>query len=244
MNLDKFSSVVRSAFYIFFVPNSFFIISYPKSGNTLVRRIIAQLVSGKDVTIGHKELNEVLPEIGRPFSRKSIISFGFKSHNIPPLVLWSRGIFIFRNPFDSLCSCYEYYNRNTNRHFDSIDDFLKSKYGLIWYTQHLDFFLKLISNDSWISKQWLILDYRILLEDRLTAINSIASYLGISPFDTDMILRHTSVASLAKLEEASGSKSHKGFTKVKNYDSYRNEIAPELYERILQLEKIYYQLFP
>jgi hypothetical protein len=159
-----------------------FLVSYPKSGNTWVRFLLANLMH-PDETVGFSNINRLLPAPGvssRRFLRKLPRPRILKSHE-PFDVRFRKVIYLVRDPRDVAVS--EYHFDLKKRYIDpsvSLEQFVKnfiagqtSSYGSWW--EHAA---------SWIAARhgnpaFLLVRYEDLLADSIGETGKIAEFLGI-----------------------------------------------------------------
>ena len=98
-------------------PEDVFLISYPRSGNTWMRVIIAYLLYPHNEISSLESLNHLVPDIHVGIPRKNIYSQPrvIKSHRLFPVrherespELYNRNIYIVRHPFNVIRSYYHY----------------------------------------------------------------------------------------------------------------------------------------
>jgi hypothetical protein len=163
-------------------PDDTFLVSYPKSGNTWVRFLLANLLY-PDETVGFANINRLLPAPGvssKRFLRKLPRPRILKSHE-PFDVRFRKVIYLVRDPRDVAVS--EYHFDLKKRYIDpgfSLEEFVKrfiagetSSYGSWW--EH---------TASWIAARhgksaFLLVRYEDLLADSIGETGKIAEFLGI-----------------------------------------------------------------
>lgn len=159
-----------------------FLVSYPKSGNTWVRFLLANLLYPNE-TVGFANINRLLPAPGVS-SRRFLKSLPrpriLKSHE-PFDVRFRKVIYLVRDPRDVAVS--EYHFDLKKRYIDSdvsLEQFVKrfiagttSSYGSWW--EHAA---------SWIAARqnnpaFLLVRYEDLLSDSVPELAKVAEFLGI-----------------------------------------------------------------
>jgi len=163
-------------------PDDTFLVSYPKSGNTWVRFLLANLLH-PDETVGFANINRLLPAPGvssKRFLRKLRRPRILKSHE-PFDVRFPKVIYLVRDPRDVVVS--EYHFNLKKRYIEptvSLEEFVKSfivgktaGYGSWW--EHAA---------SWIAARhgnpaFLLVRYEDLLADSVGETAKIAKFLGI-----------------------------------------------------------------
>jgi hypothetical protein len=163
-------------------PDDTFLVSYPKSGNTWVRFLLANLMYPNE-TVGFANINRLLPAPGvlsKRFLRKLPRPRILKSHE-PFDVRFRKVIYLVRDPRDVAVS--EYHFDLKKRYIDpdvTLEQFVKrfiagetSSYGSWW--EHAA---------SWIAARhgnpaFLLVRYEDLLSDSIGETGKIAKFLGI-----------------------------------------------------------------
>lgn len=216
--------------------------SYPKSGNTLIRFLILnyeRLKSGVQVTHNHVTLNRLMPEIFQKSIRERSYIGYYKTHYILPFRK-RKIIFLIRNPFDSLCSYYEYLLRTHDCHYSSINEFIKSNKGISLYIKHLKFRDKIMK----YNKDNLIIKYEDIETNKAKIIYDILKFIN-SNYTGEYfkeIMISTDRSAMVQNESKSGTdKKFRDFSKRKDYRKYRNLIEYDLLNKINELEKYYYE---
>lgn len=163
-------------------PDDTFLVSYPKSGNTWVRFLLANLIYPNE-TVGFANINHLLPAPGvlsKRFLRKLPRPRILKSHE-PFDVRFQKVIYLVRDPRDVAVS--EYHFNLKKRYIGpevSLEEFARrfiagttSSYGSWW--EHAA---------SWIAARhgnpaFLLVRYEDLLADSIGETGKIAEFLGI-----------------------------------------------------------------
>ncbi|MGA9498062.1 MAG: sulfotransferase domain-containing protein [Terriglobales bacterium] len=163
-------------------PDDTFLVSYPKSGNTWVRFLLANLIYPNE-TVGFANINHLLPAPGvlsKRFLRKLPRPRILKSHETFD-VRFRKVIYLVRDPRDVAVS--EYHFDLKKRYIEpdvTLEQFVKrfiagetSSYGSWW--EHAA---------SWIGARhgnpaFLLVRYEDLLSDPLGETGKIAEFLGI-----------------------------------------------------------------
>jgi hypothetical protein len=163
-------------------PDDTFLVSYPKSGNTWVRFLLANLIYPNEV-VGFANINRLLPSpdvLSRRFLRSVPRPRILKSHE-PYDRRFRKVIYLVRDPRDVVVS--EYFFNLKKRYIDSevsLEEFAArfirgetSSYGSWW--EH---------TGSWIAARqgnpaFLLVRYEDLLADSIGETGKIAGFLGI-----------------------------------------------------------------
>jgi Sulfotransferase domain len=187
-------------------PDDTFLVSYPKSGNTWVRFLLANLLHPEE-TLGFDNINRLLPAPGvssKRFLRKLPRPRILKSHE-PFDVRFRKVIYLVRDPRDVAVS--EYHFDLKKRYIDptlSLEDFVKrfiagqtAGYGSWW--EHAA---------GWIAARhgnpaFLLVRYEDLLSDSIAETARIAAFLGIhaGPERLQETVERSSADRMRKLEK-------------------------------------------
>jgi hypothetical protein len=191
--LSQIKFVVKYAFGLDYAGNRFtvfpddtFLVSYPKSGNTWVRFLLANLIYPNEA-VGFANINRLLPSpdaLSRRFLKKLPRPRILKSHE-PYDRRYQKVIYLVRDPRDVVIS--EYHFNLKKRYIDpdvSLEEFSKrflrgetTPYGSWW--EHAA---------SWIAPRqgnpaFLLVRYEDLLADSIGETRKIAQFLDISADD-------------------------------------------------------------
>lgn len=157
--------------------SDFFIVSYPKSGNTWLRFIIANLISDELITM--KNLNDFVPGIHN-FKDKinQMDSPRFIKSHFPFLKNYPKTIYIYRDYRDVLVSYYHF--QKSQEHFEgNISEFIRQKkhnpFGQ--WKKHVE--TALVHKKKYPDKI-LILKYEDLLSNPEKEITRIISFCGLA----------------------------------------------------------------
>lgn len=187
-------------------PDDIFLVSYPKSGNTWLRFILAYLKNGTSTTINFHELENVVPDV---YASKDIIdnqSSGriIKTHDIF-FEGYPRVIYIHRDYRDALISYYHFVL--AYKFFNgTFSEFIRSNIVLRHgsWKQH-------IKAMKMYQKQYpdkiLVLSYESLLNNFNETIESINRFCGFkNPLNMELLKEKTSFTELKKIENEFGSR--------------------------------------
>lgn len=187
-------------------PDDTFLVSYPKSGNTWVRFLLANLIYPDEI-VGFANINRLLPSpdvLSRRFLKKLPRPRILKSHE-PFDVRFRKVIYLVRDPRDVVVS--EYHFNLKKRYIEpgvSLEEFGKrflagetSSYGSWW--EH---------TASWIGARqdnpaFLLVRYEDLLANSIDETGRIAQFLGI-PADQQRLqaaVERSSADRMRKLEK-------------------------------------------
>lgn len=180
-----------------------FLVSYPKSGNTWLRFIVANLVNST-ADVSFSTIDSIVPDIYkvsairlRQMSKPRIL----KSHEYLD-IRYRKVIYIARDPRDVLLSYYHYKilrKKLSETHpLDSFaQDFLDGKLDKFGTWQdHVGGWLGARGN----SKNFLFLRYEDLIKDPLIETRKVAEFIGLSVSD-DTIQKSLELSSFKKMRE-------------------------------------------
>lgn len=222
-----------------FIKKPFMISSYPKAGSTYIRFFLLNYLefqNGNRGTVNHKELNKKFPEIGKGNVTNSVFNFLVKTHHPLDFLSQNKILRVVRNPYESLCSTYEYYNRSTDLKYNSIEEFLLSDKGVVRYEKHLELALKAKKHNT-----GLVIQYEKLMKDPKMEFCKILNFLNItvSEKELDKALAEVSRESMKRFESQNLDKKFKNFSKKKDYSKYEEIISSNQFKIIKELEKSY-----
>jgi len=184
-----------------------FIVSYPKSGNTWVRFLLAKAILGANAT--WHTIDEVVPDIYR-MSDKQLLNVRrpriIKSHHSYDH-RYKKVIYIVRNPEDVLVSYFYFHLKfQSKKYFEDMESF--DKFTNDFVTGKLDDFGTWGDNvTGWINSSEnnsniLILRYEDIVKYPKNELSHMLNFLGIDP-DNSIIedaLNWGSKSNMAKLE--------------------------------------------
>lgn len=227
-------NVLKDLFSIY-KNKAFLISSYPKCGSTYLRFFLLNyllLTDGQNRSLNHKLLNEFMPEIGHGNVSEARFNKFVKTHHPVGFYKQSRVVRIIRNPYESLCSAYEYYNRSTELEFKNINEFLNHKRGLISYKAHFELFIKGSGN---------CIKYENLVENPEKYFRILMDVFSIKQTSEELefLINSISRDKMVKAESNNTQKKTNNFSKKKNYDKYKKEIDQVLMTEIMYLDKKY-----
>lgn len=203
-------------------PEDVFLASYPRSGNTWLRAIVAYILYDPSRITSLADLNRLVPDIhGRIPNRvdysdprviKTHLPFPNRHESHRP-DLYRRVIYCARHPVDAIRSYYHYqaglgYIDPAETTFaDFVDRVLNysdpfgswQQHVLSWWTAARD-------------HEVLFVRYEDLLAEPATEVRKVARFLGRDLADAavDLVLEHTSREAMVRLEEA-GSLVHRSY---------------------------------
>jgi hypothetical protein len=166
-------------------PEDVMLVSYPRSGNTWVRVIIAYMLYDFERIKSLADINRLVPDIHRGIPRsnnysnprviKTHRSFGFR-HERHRLDLYSKNIYVVRHPIDVIRSYFSFQLKLWEVNETSLDRFaIKVTNGAIgpsWQSHVMSW--KTMENELDI----LYVRYEDLVAEPLVEIQRIGSFLG------------------------------------------------------------------
>ncbi len=193
-----------NSFHVF--PDDTFLVSYPKSGNTWVRFLLANLLNPNE-SVGFANINRLLPAPGVSSKRflKSLPRPRILKSHEPFDVRFRKVIYLVRDPRDVVVSEYHFnLKKRYIRPEVSLEEFGSrfiagetSSYGSWW--EHAA---------SWIaarngSRAFLLVRYEDLIADSIQKTAEIARFIGI-PADAErlrLVVERSSADRMRKLEK-------------------------------------------
>ncbi len=192
-------------------PDDVFIVSYPKSGNTWVRFLIANLLDQKSGSVDFSNIEQKVPDIYKNSNLdllKHVSPRFLKSHEyLDPR--YRKVIYIVRDPRDVVVSYFHYLIKvrriTEDRPLDQfIDNFIKgdiSPFGS-WYENVA----------SWIytrnrDENFLMMRYEDILLDTYQELQKIADFLQMS-VDEDCLNRAIVMSSRDNMQQLEKNQSH------------------------------------
>jgi hypothetical protein len=212
-----------------------FLVSYPRSGNTLLRVIIANMFYGPGCLEGLADLNRLVPDIywgipehneySTPRFIKTHQPFAWR-HGAERTELYRRAIYIARNPIDAIRSYWDYSTR-THEDFDlSLEEFGEqvvngARFPGSW-NEHV------LSWTTLKDREVLVIKYEDLTSDFGPEARRIAGFLG----------REMNEDELRRIEAASDIKTMKALEQSKpllegNREHVRGTEAPRSIEQTM-----------
>jgi hypothetical protein len=221
------------------IKQPYLISSYPKAGSTYIRFTLFNFLRIKSklkTSTNHIELNCHFPEIGKGNVALAPHNFLVKTHYPLNLYPIRKKLKVVRNPYDCLCSAYEYYNRSSDVKFKTINHFLVSKKGINSYKIHLK--EAVLMNKK---QKGLVVFYEDLISQPFEAYTKILTFLKFD-FDKENLYNTLNVVSrknMQKSEANLSNKKFKDFSVKKDYSKYQEIIDKDLLVKIRSLEVIY-----
>ena len=156
-----------------------FIVSYPKSGNTWVRFLIACMVH-PGVVIHFRNIEKFVPDMHK--SRDSVNSMRpprFIKTHYPMYEYFPKFIYIYRDGRDVMVSYY-YYEKQGGGFTESFSSFIRSDVSTRYYGSWHEHVSKVLDFASKSQERVLMLQYESMLESPLRCAYRIAEFCGLS----------------------------------------------------------------
>jgi hypothetical protein len=189
-------------------PDDTFLVSFPRSGNTWTRFLIANLTH-PDTAVSFANIERLIPDTSSQSSRtlkrtarpRIIKSHEYFDHR------YSKVIYIVRDPRDVALSYYDFSRKY--RHFDDscsieqyVSIFVRSVPWSSWGTwgEHVGSWIACRARDP----NFLLVRYEDLKQDSSTSVNRIAEFMGISasPKRLNAVIEASSANRMRELEKS------------------------------------------
>lgn len=182
-------------------PTHYYLASYPKSGNTWARFLLAYALTDASDTISFKEIGKFIPDSHRN-EDISIINdntsiFNNLSRQIikthaPYCTQYNKSIYLIRDGRDVLTSYYHWINARKESHVKLIELIQGNMASGLWGTHVL----------GWLEgpcNKKLILKYEDFLKDTVRQLELVFSFLDL-PSDKERIIKAIELASFKKMQ--------------------------------------------
>ena len=228
----RIARVLYGSLFIMFKRQGVILLSYPKSGNTILRLRIA-LVNNLILEPSHKDLNSVMPELGNSFYLNNSSGY-YKTHRVHYAnVSRIPVVSILRHPLDALASYYEYLLSNNliDQSFD-FESYLNSKKGIKWYRRHIRFLTRnrnrvfLVFYDEYLGNPQKVHETLSKTFDKFQSPDNIAE-----------IINSTSRQSMTRADKLDIK--DKDFSKKKTYGHYWDNMTTSSKAKVTMLVKDY-----
>jgi len=186
--------------------NDFILASFPKSGNTWVSFLIANIyneISGKFDEVDFHNIHEFHPELRNIDKHKSILP------GLPQVILshsqfkrpFKNVILMLRDPWDVMLSYHQYLNGERLKRLSLSEVITHNRYGIRALVKHNNSFIRNCKNILMVS-------YERLHDDPLREVGRLISFLGLE-VDNDIIrasIRKSDFKSMREVELRKGRK--------------------------------------
>ena len=230
------------------------LVSYPRSGNTWVRMIVAHLLYDSNEIKSLADLDYLVPDIYRGIPRhnrysnprviKTHQSFGFR-HERKRDDLYSRDIYVVRHPFDVIRSYFDLQLKLWQRKETSIDRFaIKVANGAIggsWQEHVLSW--KTMDRELEI----LFVRYEDLMTTPVEEIGRIADFLGksINRAEAEEINYKSSLENMQGLEKKKSlvDEKYQFVRREQDKRQLKNDMSPETKKNVFESCQVGMRLF-
>lgn len=215
------------------LPTDVFLVSYPRSGNTWCRTILAHLLYPDFELQKLAEVNDYIPGIHRPFPQNVPFStprvikthqrFYRRFRNDDP-ALYRKSIYVVRNVFDVVKSYYHYQKERKGIGEKSLDTFAREMaFGIYvhgsWQEHVLGWY-----GASQFYGEVLFVRYEDLLQDTVVEIERMAQFLGVE----QSIENYQKIAKNSNIDQMRLAEKNGGFGKVPAFIRTQKERLPNL----------------
>ena len=214
-----------------------FIVSYPRSGNTWIRFLVANLLAPNE-KITFRNIENYVPNIYKSADtldaregRRYI-----KSHN-PCFELYPKLVYVYRDGRDAMVSYY-YYATGKKVFSGTFEQFVFSPF-VEQFTSWKEHAISALDFASKYPDRILMLRYEEMLVNLLPAVTSISAFLGVAR-DAQAIAKAAKKSSfeyLQKIEQESGGETlgkRLTFFRSGKSDQWRDHFTPKVYEQFLR----------
>lgn len=179
--------------------------SFPKSGSTWVRFLVANLfnqIAPEVAAIDFHNVHAIVPEIDRPEDRRLFLAQPavWKTHDE-----WRRGfqrvVLVLRNPWDTLLSYQHYMAGEWGREARLADVVTSGKHGAAAVVRHAASYLE-------HSSDLLVLTYEALHATPRPEVRRLADFLGLAVTD-DQVAAAAAASSFDAMRESEATKGRK-----------------------------------
>lgn len=178
-----------------------FVVSYPRSGNTWTRYILAYLKAGTAKQLTATDVGNLTPTVyaNIPQANSAISPRFIKTHE-PLLHLYPRSLFIHRDPRESLVS-YWHFARRTGIFDGSFSEFLRSNVAIQHqsWKEHMQAMHRKVLSDP---RNIHVVRYDHLLNDFQNTVAKVVEWSGIGKgVDLDAVYKLTAMETMAASDQ-------------------------------------------
>jgi len=181
-----------------------FLVSYPKSGNTWLRFLLANVIEKRNVNFSN--INNIVPDIHKQNCKElsNINSPRFIKSHFPYTKKYPRVVYLVRNPKDVLISYYHHqikfydFKGSINNYFDLFLKGKNSSYGK--WDQHV---IDWISSKKNSNSDIIVLKYEDLKNKTRMELEKILVFIGVSysPEIIESAIKVSSFESMKNIEK-------------------------------------------
>ncbi len=228
------------------MPQTYLIASYPKSGNTWLKFIMANLLTGTKNTFDSAV--KCIPDInseeekGQYVAPQGNVRF-FKSHSQVPLYDYDGVIYIYRHVCDVMVSFYFHVKKFYNDQRTIEQFFHDNEYGRLWNEALSNW----VETDRFsLPKNLVSINYSKMLHNPFMYIEMINNNLSLGYSESQIreAIARASFASMQEIEAKNGlgdlynnSDKSINFVREGKAGNYLQYISPELAEKTIEMNK-------
>lgn len=239
----KFAEKVRAVLGM--VPNGefadpdVFLVSFPKSGNTWFRNLVAGVIYGMDPEYTpYPVIADVIPGHSNIYYKRYATPMFFKSHHLPQPE-YRRVVYLLRDGRDVMVSCYHHLQAVHNREIDLLS-VVKGEARMFPYHQWHEHVEAWLANPH--QAQLLVIRYEDLKKDTVRELRRFCEFVGVARDDA-WLAHMAQKASFAKMREKEArlgiGVSHwprdKFSIRRGEVGSYKDEMPPAVLDVFLQI---------
>ncbi len=186
-------------------PDDTFIVSYPKSGNTWVRFILAQILSGQTRQLSFNEVEDIVPDVYR--SKDAIDKMPsprfIKTHDVL-FRYYPKTIYVVRDYRDVLVSFY-HYKLALKEYEGDFSSFIRSADVREPFGSWKDHVSKALAASKEEHPSLILFRYEDIKSDFEKTVREMTLFCGIQSINTEELKEITRFDKLRKVENESGS---------------------------------------
>lgn len=218
------------------LPDDIFIVSYPKSGNTWLRYILAYALKGTERELSFDELEDVVSDV---YTSKDLIDSKtqgrfIKTHDAY-FNYFPKTVYIYRDYRDVLVSFYEY-KLALKEYTGNFSDFIRSEEVNKPFGSWKEHVSKAFAFHQINPGSVLLLKYEDLLSNFEIQAQALLAFCGIKPFDLKQLKTATGFNQLQQTENQKPGefkkRSGKNFFREGKQHAWRKYFKPEDLEYI------------
>lgn len=183
-------------------PDDTYLVSYPRSGNTWIRFMVANLIRPPETPVTFQNLARFTPSVHEDLEllKKAPRPRFIKSH-APLEPRYPRTVYLVRDGRDVYVSYYHYRHAELPEHM-TLAEYLQADHWPCSWGEHVT---------SWIDAglpedRFLLVRYERILQDPERELHRIATFIGLNPSDIEVrkAVNNSSFHSMRWIEQTSG----------------------------------------